>query len=779
MERLIDTGDIWQFPGFHFQAAAVYARRLREWAVRFLEPGHLRPSDAGGELIPSPFVGQAGKLERPSEVSMPNQEVALRLALAQAQKYSEHAERSLKLLIRAQAAGKERGFTAWVTSSQIRVAEAYLCDPGSSHQEAARDLFERLRDKTLPSSASWPPFKRFFLERSLLCGCAQLGLPPPALCSSTRAAPGSLDDLEPTPTDKLRSSFAKDAFEYLMMKTVPARNDPRQGEELLELVRKAADPLPAGSVEIQLHSGVLSQGLLDFTLTFDTSLLPVDLELGTCIAQTDDDDNISVDLEMTTWRAEQPLELKGLPANVNSVRFTWSSSPAIIFVGASNRRQTAGFNFRLPGAEEVGFPESFSRSLPRGRLGAQWSEMKAVKSDLFFPVDPAKALVSECFILYVTLSPPNGHSVSSPLFLSARFHIVDEDAELAPSTPPAPFSPLESSCLPSVSLISEPWEMMPLGSKILVADVANALIPKAGILAFKPGELKTPGANEAFAWPIAVQCGRPCKMALRIVFELDGAQISCPSCYINFQHAIKLQIAEERIATALALRRPVSFSLKCLSTPVETKSVEVCLGDSEMAKCLGTPGFMASGSQHSFLWTPGPSEKPRLQVQFQRGKGTEEFFLWCEEGRRKSLPQALPNAIVEWPLESIPQSPTSPQVELEVCSTGTVGASVLVRVQVKNMSFSTEEEIRVRILQGEGEVSDRYLLSGPVSYQVAAPLGSDPNQAIQSFALIPLKAGWLSLPRVQVSWAGQDATSSPTSLFVSPAAKPALWRTAA
>lgn len=224
------------------------------------------------------------------------------MVLDQAQKYSEHAERSLKLLIRAQAAGKERGFTAWVTSSQIRVAEAYLCDPGSSHQEAARDLFERLRDKTLPSSASWPPFKRFFLERSLLCGCAQLGLPPPALCSSTRAAPGSLDDLEPTPTDKLRSSFAKDAFEYLMMKTVPARNDPRQGEELLELVRKAADPLPAGSVEIQLHSGVLSQGLLDFTLTFDTSLLPVDLELGTCIAQTDDDDNISVDLEMTTWR---------------------------------------------------------------------------------------------------------------------------------------------------------------------------------------------------------------------------------------------------------------------------------------------------------------------------------------------------------------------------------------------------------------------------------------------------------------------------------------------
>ena len=30
--RLIDISDIWQFPGFHFQAAAVYARRLRSLA---------------------------------------------------------------------------------------------------------------------------------------------------------------------------------------------------------------------------------------------------------------------------------------------------------------------------------------------------------------------------------------------------------------------------------------------------------------------------------------------------------------------------------------------------------------------------------------------------------------------------------------------------------------------------------------------------------------------------------------------------------------------------
>ena len=37
------------------------------------------------------------------------------------------------------------GLSSWIATSQIRVAEAYLCDHSSSHQEAARDLFQRLR----------------------------------------------------------------------------------------------------------------------------------------------------------------------------------------------------------------------------------------------------------------------------------------------------------------------------------------------------------------------------------------------------------------------------------------------------------------------------------------------------------------------------------------------------------------------------------------------------------------------------------------------------------
>lgn len=62
--RLIDHSDIWQFPGFHFQSAAIYARRLR--TLKFMEilgvlnrvlpyqchnPQEIRPLNFRGLLI--------------------------------------------------------------------------------------------------------------------------------------------------------------------------------------------------------------------------------------------------------------------------------------------------------------------------------------------------------------------------------------------------------------------------------------------------------------------------------------------------------------------------------------------------------------------------------------------------------------------------------------------------------------------------------------------------------------------------------------------------------
>jgi len=63
----------------------------------------------------------------------------------------------------------------------------------------------------------------------------------------------------------------------------------------------------------------------------------------------------------------------------------------------------------------------------------------------------------------------------------------------------------------------------------------------------------------------------------------------------------------------------------------------------------------------------------------------------------------------------------------------------------------------------QGDVSDRYLFSGPVSSQASplslAPDVSPESPVLQPFCLIPLKPGWVSLPKVQVLWANQDASS--------------------
>lgn len=73
-----------------------------------------------------------------------------------------------------------------------------------------------------------------------------------------------------------------------------------------------------------------------------------------------------------------------------------------------------------------------------------------------------------------------------------------------------------------------------------------------------------------------------------------------------------------------------------------------------------------------------------------------------------------------------------------------------------------------------------YALKPPFLRQFSTLLAKhlDERQLLPALR-IPLKAGWMSLPRVQVLWAGQDAISSTTrNVFVSPGAV-AVHRTAA
>ena len=235
----------------------------------------------------------------------------------------------------------------------------------------------------------------------------------------------------------------------------------------------------------------------------------------------------------------------------------------------------------------------------------------------------------------------------------------------------------------------------------------------------------------------------------------------------------------------------MSFSLRChLATAVDIVKAEVFFtpegSDTERAvSCLGKMGQMQPGSSYAFLWPFEPGlvlkSRPRLRVFFHRYQAVQAFFPW-KEASSNWPPNPLPAAVVEWLLPaptSAAASSQSMQVELQVSSTGTVGTPLVVQVCLRYARTVDHDEIKVRVLQGEGEVPDRYLLSGPTCYQAACLATADPNDVIPSFSLIPLKTGWLSLPRVQVTWGSQDATSTPSSVFIMPSCQPALTRSLA
>ena len=251
---------------------------------------------------------------------------------------------------------------------------------------------------------------------------------------------------------------------------------------------------------------------------------------------------------------------------------------------------------------------------------------------------------------------------------------------------------------------------------------------------------------------------------------------------------MKLHTAEERLSAAMLAQKPVSFSLRChLPTAVETVRAEVFYtpegSDIEQTvACLGKMGQMQPGSSYAFLWPVEPGlvlkSRPRLRVCFQRYQAVQAFFPW-KDIKSTWPPNPMPAAMVEWMLPvptAAAVSSQSLQVELQASSTGTVGTSLAVQVRLKYARSVDHDEIKIRVLQGEGEVPDRYLLSGPTCYQAACLPAADPNDVIPGFALIPLKTGWLSLPRVQVTWGSQDATSTPTSVFITPARQLALVR---
>lgn len=58
----LDTRDVWQLAGFHYQAAARYLQHVRAW-IRTAKEVHPPPSMKGGLGVPSEWIGQPDTLQ--------------------------------------------------------------------------------------------------------------------------------------------------------------------------------------------------------------------------------------------------------------------------------------------------------------------------------------------------------------------------------------------------------------------------------------------------------------------------------------------------------------------------------------------------------------------------------------------------------------------------------------------------------------------------------------------------------------------------------------------
>lgn len=256
---------------------------------------------------------------------------------------------------------------------------------------------------------------------------------------------------------------------------------------------------------------------------------------------------------------------------------------------------------------------------------------------------------------------------------------------------------------------------------------------------------------------------------------------------------------------------------------------------------LGRLGRIAPNSTHAFAIAPAPladqagtasagasaSNASRLVVRFSRclvdsdcpgaaEHSSAAFFPW--DGCQKALPAGrLPAAAVEWLVPPSPRTVAAaaaaaaeaagadvplgeggatavpPQLEVDLVhpATAVVAEPIEVRVRVSRAHADAAhgQEVRLRLMLGEGsDKSEKYFISGTTITQAlllpsADGAAASEPQVCMTFLLIPLRPGWLTLPRAAVSSSAPspgEATSLPSSVFVFPSSgQPASWRIAA
>jgi len=874
---LIDQNDMWQFPGFHYQSAAAYVTRLKHWAATVGENAPL-PSGVGGEMLPSFFLGQAGKLERPND--MPDSgtaEVAARCAHTEVQQAST-GDRGLQLLIRAHAASKERDYKARTLVCMARMADEYL---GEGNLPAAAKLYERLRLPSAPPEVTdpkqpasrpwtvWPGIRRFALQRAISCSCRELKLKEPSLCAHGCSRPPaagapSVDDhaaaerpeADGSTSDPVvqaeeevvaareeaaRRRLLSDAFEYLSLAESASQTESTSvvkvhESELLEVVEGALGGLSPGlevafgaaSARVSfVRAGGAEAEVTGLTVSLHSSL-SVPLKVSGVVALTSRGDvelQALIDTWPQSWQEGQDLELHGswqaidaaLPpeVSVSAIRVAWASAsgPGCSLLIRDVQARPTGDQaaspmvpaFQLPCVASLGSQRLGGGGPAGGALNTETavrSQPAATpfRSKAFFPVDPATAIMGERFLFHVLIIRERGHSLAdSPtrslsLACTARVEEASEDGG-------------EHSGEIRISLVSRTADGAAMTDWVETALLPDARSP-AELVAELPGGsdgLRPAGtvlslASESLAdgpslcsdnedmlvVPVMVSCDRNCKATLS--FSVDCAsstgssgarRVAGPQVSLTFRPAMQVAFEDKAFEasgpgkSAGALRK---ISLRCLaSAPLDILRV---FAQPDDRPALGVPGRVAPQSQHVFALPPGANGS-MLVIQFHRAAAVSSFFPWPQS--HLALPQApLPAGVSEWPLPSEPPKPAaaamgSLKVELRHCATGVVAESIEVKVSVRRTTQSIQE-LRVRVQQDPDHI-DRFFIGGPTSTQAVLVSASNLDlQVCSTFTLVPLKPGWLQLPRVQVSTANQEVASTPSSIFVFPSTQPTLWR---
>lgn len=579
---ILDHSDMWQFPGFHYQAAAGYIRRLKQWVDIISQDDRYRPSNKGGEIVASPFVGQRGAPEHPEQLggaAAAAAEVDAREAYQQCF-VEDHGQRALAMLTRAQAAYKERNYPSGATVCSARMAEVYLED---GNLLGATKLYERLRrersegdEPAVTKFVRWPALQRFALERSVLCAFQKLGISAvPSVCKRSASllqrrlalvAPSFSPDqaavqLQPEELSQVRRQLLEDGFAYLSAINESPGHDPVELDaqsELLGALRAAAGdeadgglpmevPLQCEAAEVAFgpHSRV---GGCELTVTLRTQL-PVALELAGAVAVTSLGEAVLAptgggEWSAASWHTGNDLTLAGAwPAaaaaggdreeRLLSVRLVWAAAPNVWLVVRHLALQRSGGTARL--LPELRLPHSRAAigSSAASLLGVPRPPREALplRAEYWLPADPTAALISEPFVLHVVLVMDQLSKDSpfrSPASLSLSCTVqVQED----PDVRVAAVGEDPKAFLLDGEESTAPWSMLAFGEdehSLRVAEVSaeGELRPAARVFAVARSRVEpavqlkaAAGAASALVVPVVLRSGRDCRAVLSLRVE--------------------------------------------------------------------------------------------------------------------------------------------------------------------------------------------------------------------------------------------------------------------